>query len=233
MRQRLDWRATESVPEREEILRLQGIDPDVAVPARIAALVDEAVAMYVALAQPRAIVADIPAAEFADVYHGDGRNAPETPLAVIYPRARHLAMMVATVGPRVSGSIHDLFERHDVALGCMLDAVASAAADRLADLAAERYLATLAGAGDLRVLVYSPGYCGWHITGQRALFRWLQPDAVGVELNMSCLMQPLKSVSGVLVAGPGDIHKFRPTYDFCDDCQDKHCRGRMASVLRS
>ena len=28
-------------------------------------------------------------------------------------------------------------------------------------------------------------------------------------------MEPLKSVSGVLVAGPAGIHRFAPTYPFC------------------
>ena len=37
----------------------------------------------------------------------------------------------------------------------------------------------------------------------------------------------------VLTVGAADIHKFRPTYSFCDPCQDKHCRGRMASVLKA
>jgi hypothetical protein len=36
----------------------------------------------------------------------------------------------------------------------------------------------------------------------------------------------------VLVAGPAGIHKFRPTYSFCETCQQKQCRDRMASVLR-
>ena len=113
----------------------------------------------------------------------------------------------------------------------MLDAVASAAADRLADLLAAR-CETASGEERIRVLPYSPGYCGWHVSGQRALFAYLDPSDIGVLLNASCLMQPLKSVSAVLVGGAADIHKFRPTYAFCEPCQDKHCRGRMASVLK-
>jgi hypothetical protein len=114
----------------------------------------------------------------------------------------------------------------------MLDAVASAAADRLADLLAGRFAAA-GHSTNVRVLPYSPGYCGWHVSGQRALFRYLQPEEIGIRLNASCLMQPLKSVSAVLVGGAPDIHKFRPTYSFCDACQDKHCRGRMASMVKA
>ena len=52
----------------------------------------------------------------------------------------------------------------------------------------------------------------------------------GVTLNASCLMQPLKSVSGVLVAGERDIHDFVQDYDFCDVCTTHHCRLRITSL---
>jgi cobalamin-dependent methionine synthase I len=231
VRQRVQWTAAESLPARADVLRLQGIGDDVEVPVRIDILLDKAIDRYLALTEPRAILASISIAEFERLYQGDGHNAPDTPLEQVYPRASRLALTAATVGAGVSAAVVDLFDQRDVALGCMLDAVASAAADRLADLLAERFAA---GGGDnLRVLPYSPGYCGWHVSGQRALFRRLQPEEIGILLNTSCLMQPLKSVSAVLVGGAADIHKFRPTYSFCDPCQDKHCRGRMASVLKA
>ena len=68
--------------------------------------------------------------------------------------------------------------------------------------------------------------------GQRNLFARLGPGAIGVTLNDSCLMTPIKSVSGVLVAGAGEIHRFRPDFDFCDECKTRACGVRMASVLK-
>lgn len=62
------------------------------------------------------------------------------------------------------------------------------------------------------------------------LFERLQPVEIGVTLAASCLMNPLKSVSGVLVAGPARVHRFRPTFPFCDACATHACRVRMASV---
>ena len=61
------------------------------------------------------------------------------------------------------------------------------------------------------VLRYSPGYCGWHVSGQINLFNTLTPEKIGITLGESCLMNPLKSVSGVLVAGPPNIHISTPT----------------------
>lgn len=232
MRRRIEWTPAESLPARADVLRLQGIEDDTDVPVRIDILLDKAIERYRTLAEPRAVMAEISIDDFAHVFAGDGYNAADTPLAAIYPHARALALMAATVGFPVSAAVLDLFDQRDIALGCMLDSVASAAADRLADLLAGQLAATDSG-GTLSVLPYSPGYCGWHVSGQRALFRYLDPDDIGVRLNTSCLMQPLKSVSGVLVGGPAEIHKFRPTYAFCDPCAEKHCRERMASVLRA
>lgn len=234
MRQPAEWTPAESVPARAEVLRLQGVPPDGEVPPRIDALVDRAMAVYLELAEPRAIVGEMSAEEFAEIYRGDGRNSHETPLEVIFPKADRLALFAATVGAPVTARTHELFDRHELALACMLDSVASAAADRLAELLGPRYL-TMAGddgAREWRVLAYSPGYCGWHVSGQRKLFGFLRPEAIGITLNASCLMLPLKSVSGVLVVGPGRIHTFHPTYSFCETCREKQCRDRMASVLK-
>jgi hypothetical protein len=231
MRQRLEWTPAESAPGRPEVLRLQGLPRDGTPSPRTAALFVEARAAYLATAVPRAVVGEISREAFAEVYRGEGRNAPGTPLAEVYPKARRLALFAVTVGARVTADIRALFERNEPALAAMLDSVASAAADRLADLLGPRYLAWIgeAGTGGWRALSYSPGYCGWHVTGQRRLFAQLQPGEIGVTLNASCLMQPLKSVSGVLVAGPQEIHVFAPSYPFCTECRDQTCRGRSAS----
>ncbi len=77
---------------------------------------------------------------------------------------------------------------------------------------------------------YSPGYCGWHVSGQMALFDYLGPDAVGITLTESFLMHPLKSVSGVIVAGQPDIHRFVHDFPFCAACTGKECRERIGSL---
>ena len=153
----------------------------------------------------------------------------------VYPRAEGLALFVATLGEAVPARIRHLFDEEELAVAYMLDAVASAGADLLADRLAERYRRRARRSGgwrDARVLPYSPGYCGWPTRGQRPLFDALRPGEIGVTLNDSCLMSPLKSVSGVLVAGPGEAHRFRPDFPFCDDCRTHECGPRMASVLK-
>jgi hypothetical protein len=198
---------------------------------RIAALVEEAYGLYTELAAPIGLRAEVTLADFAHIYRGEGANAPETPLATIYPRAKQLALFAVTLGEPISARIAELFEARDFALGSLLDSVASAAADQSAAVAEAGYAAELlaqgaCGPGD-RTLRYSPGYCGWHVSGQRALFAHLKPEAIGISLRESCLMQPLKSVSGVIVCGPAAIHEFADDYYFCADCTTRGCRERM------
>ena len=235
MRQRFAWTAAESLPERAEVLRLQGVPVEKDLPPRIGALLEAALAACLETAEPRAIIGGISREEFRDVYRGEGRNAPETPLETVLDGAERLALFVATLGGAVTARIRDLFGRNEPAQAAMLDSVASAAADRLTVLLAERFPGPAVGAGvnRTRVLAYSPGYCGWHVSGQRALFASLDPGEIGVTLNSSCLMEPLKSVSGVLVAGPAGIHLFAPAYPFCGDCGDQPCRARSAAFSTS
>jgi hypothetical protein len=223
MKERIDWDAADTLPEPREVLLLQGIPASMEPPPRVLAILGEATEAYLDTAEPRALVADISQEAFARVYRGEGRNAPVTPIEAVVRKADALALFVATAGGGVTERIRSLFARNEPALAVMLDSVASAAADRLSTLLAARRPAGRPGL----TLGYSPGYCGWHVTGQRALFEFLGAGSIGVTLNASCLMDPLKSVSGVLADGPEDIHQFAPGYEFCADCRTKPCLSRI------
>jgi hypothetical protein len=174
--------------------------------------------------------------EFAAIYDRAGRNDAATPMRDILPRAGAEALFAATLGPAVDESIRACFREGDAATGCMLDVYASGAADRLADLIAGRFREDVAqrpAAAPVVVLPYSPGYCGWDVTGQTALFARLQPEEIGVRLNANCLMQPIKSVSGVLIAGPLDTHRFRPKYPCCAPCGTHECRRRIDAARKA
>jgi len=225
---------TEALPEAREVLAAQELPEGDALAPRLHRLLEEAMGTAAALAEPRAVCEELPAERFEAVLAP--LDVPRDGLVVgqVYPRAQALALFVATLGEPLPARIRQLFDDDALAQAWMLDAVASAGADLLADRLAERYRRALAARGmdEVRVLPYSPGYCGWPTQGQRPLFDALRPEEIGVTLNDSCLMSPIKSVSGVLVAGPGEAHKFRPDFPFCDSCQTRECGRRMASVLR-
>jgi hypothetical protein len=230
----LEFQATDLAPARDAVLERLGMPAGADLSERTEPLYPEAAALLAASAAPAGVLADIGLAEFRTVYAGEGRNAPRSPVADICGRAEHLALFAVTLGEPTSRQLERRFAERDFALAYVLDAMASVAADDLADLAERRYAAMLRERGwaapDGAALRYSPGYCGWDVTGQRKLFAYLKPEEIGLTLTESCLMTPLKSVSGVIIAGPRAIHRFPPTYDFCERCEDRTCRSRLRAL---
>ncbi len=228
--------AVRSAPHRDVVLGSQGIPRGHKVSEQIEALMERAVAFYESLCRPRGIMAEISLGDFLEVFDGEGENTLPAPLPGIVEKADGLALFAATVGEPISTKIQDLFQEKDPATACILDSIASERAEAAATLLAAEFGDLLQREGRLdldgAVLPYCPGYCGWHITGQRKLFAFLAPEKIGISLSASCLMSPLKSVSGVLVAGEPAIHDFNNDFDFCFDCTSWECRTRIASLTQ-
>jgi len=233
MREILEYEIEDLIPTVEAVLQRQGIPRNTKPEDKIVDLVSKAGQVFVETAEPTGLVMDVSVEEFAEIYAGNGLNEPETPVAEIYPKAEYLALFAITLGQSLSDSINELFEDNDFALASMLDAIGSEATE-LAGLATESdYLEQLNNVGpkERQVLRYSPGYCGWHISGQEALFEALEPEEIGIELTDSFLMQPIKSISGVMIVGPPEIHDFVISYKFCDNCKTRDCRQRIKRVF--
>jgi hypothetical protein len=233
MREELTFTAADCKPPTAEILKCQGIPADTKVDKRIEALIEGALTDYLRVAQPRALLLEVSAADFDKIYAGEGDNESFTPVAEIYPQAERLALFALTIGEEISARIEWLFGQNDFAQGSMLDSVASAGADQVADLVERYYLERVVGSDSPVALRFSPGYCGWHVSGQRRLFAALQPDSIGLTLRASHLMEPLKSISGVIIVGQPSIFEFEDSYDFCAACQDHSCQERQPTGLRT
>jgi hypothetical protein len=72
---------------------------------------------------------------------------------------------------------------------------------------------------------FSPGYCGWNLTEQHKLFSLLPSNVCNISLNDSCLMFPLKSISGIIGIGENVNEK---VYS-CDVCNRKDCFRRKST----
>lgn len=222
-------------PHRNLVLKRQGVPEGHQISHRVENLVEKAISHYESLAEPKGIIAEISPSDFVDVFEGEGRNDTPAPLQEIVKKADRLALFAATLGDAVSMKIQELFQENDPATACMLDGIASDRAESAANLMAELFLESLfqkeAVDPEARALSYSPGYCGWHITGQKKLFSFLSPETIDISLNESSLMSPIKSVSGVLVVGHPEIHDFDNDFGFCLDCVTWECRSRIASLF--
>ncbi len=242
MKTSLTFSSREIAPEPGAVYGHQGIPATAQIPTHVEALYAKALDRFEVTVDPRGVVAPITRTDFEDVYEGEGRNELTTPVGDIVPRADYLALFAVTLGPRISAEIEERFHANDFAQAYMLDSIASVAADRAADILQDRYEGSLGrqrertlakspqSKSSLGVLRYSPGYCGWHVSGQRKLFDYLRPGRIGLSLRTSFLMAPLKSVSGLLAAGPKEIHDFPDTYDFCSHCATRGCRERIQEL---
>ena len=232
MRKAIQFDVHEVTPSAAEVLESQGMAGRAILPVRIITLVDSALDLFRQLAEPRGLMEDWPIPDFEAVYNGNGLNSPEGPIPNIVTRADGLALFAATLGNALIAKSNELFAAGGPALGFMLDAVTSSGAERLGKLMGQRFLellpVELRRSKKLKAQYYSPGHCGWHISGQAKLFEALRPEEIGVSLKANHVMLPVKSISGILVVGEMQIHRFRPNFPFCKDCKERKCIKRLA-----
>jgi hypothetical protein len=233
MRKIINISRSETVPSQIDTFLLQGNPRHTRPPQNIVSLFEKAEKIFMECAEPAGIVADISKSEFIKVYKGESRNEKRSPVAEISERADYLALFAVTIGQATQDKISELFENGELTLGIMLDAVASAAAEMAADEVERKYLEQLRVgnqvANSTAVLRYSPGYCGWHVSGQKKLFEFLRPSEIGITLLESFLMTPLKSISGVLLTGKKEIHIIEADYAFCSQCKTHSCQQRIGA----
>jgi len=66
---------------------------------------------------------------------------------------------------------------------------------------------------------FSPGYCGWNVSGQHNLFKLIPEGECGIHLTSSALMQPIKSISGIIGIG----ERVKQKEYFCHLCNMQGC----------
>ena len=143
-------------------------------------------------------------------------------------RADHVAVFAATIGPAFEEWARATMAE-DPAQGFIADAVGSAVAEALADRLHDRIERAVALRGWKVTNRYSPGYCGWSVAEQHQLFALLPAGFCGIALSESALMQPFKSVSGLIGVGAGAKHA-----DYlCDVCRAPDCTYRRYHERRT
>jgi len=234
MREIIHFSIKDIKPDVGAVLKKQGLSTRTEPPERINALFNTAINLFYELAVPVGIISEVSISEFELIYRGEGQNEKTTPIDKIVRRADNLALFAITLGEEVSRKINELFKLNEFALGSILDSVASEGTEKAGDITENHFFEYLIKNGEAtastRILRYSPGYCGWHISGQKKLFEFLHPEDIGISLRNSFLMQPLKSISGVLIAGQKEIHCFKDNFPFCRGCTRRTCRERIKSL---
>lgn len=173
--------------------------------------VREAADRALSLAQPRARWVSVPDEIVGDLF--PNQTAVEE-IANAGPRWA----FIATIGNALETQSKALLADGHYLEGVLLDAAGSVTADTFCD----RVEATCAGGENSAR--FSPGYCSWSLEAQRTLFSILRPEELGISLRPSMLMEPLKSVSGIVVCAPKKALRVAP--EVCRDCDAKGCTRR-------
>jgi hypothetical protein len=129
------------------------------------------------------------------------------------------AIFFCTAGKEIGNRSRKAMEERDLLRGYIYDVIGSEIAEAAADLMQDELEKELNTEGLKMTNRYSPGYCGWDVAEQHKLFRLVPDNYCGIRLTESALMDPVKSVSGII--GIGANVKFNPYT--CRMCNMKDC----------
>jgi len=210
-------------PNRSELMRYLGYSRSKAQTKLLPELFERALIAGQAALQPRGAycIYRIDQSEPDCLFLGGASLAGQ--VTTFLKSADRVVVFVVTAGHRISELSQEASARRDVATNWALDALGSWAAEAAVEALMLRLARDLVPSETLSAR-YSPGYCGISLTEQEALFKLVPADSIGVSLLPSMLMQPLKSVSGLVGIGARD--RIEPAGVPCDNCSAEPCTMR-------
>ncbi|OLB52928.1 MAG: hypothetical protein AUH99_03820 [Candidatus Rokubacteria bacterium 13_2_20CM_2_70_11] len=217
----------------DEVLRFQGYKRGLDVPTReVLALFDAAQTLGRRLMEPRAVV------RWVAVTRREGDTLEAGGVALTIPgierawgSVAELAAAVCTIGESLERRSAELWEARELPLAVMLDSVGSGAVESLAEYVNDMLCQDGIARGVKVTNRVSPGYGAWDVAQQRELFRLCPAEAIGVHLNASCFMTPVKSIS--LLAGAGVAARVDHYFSQCGRCWMRDCAYRRAPARRT
>jgi hypothetical protein len=136
------------------------------------------------------------------------------------------ALFITTAGNSFDAWVKGKASGGDALAEYLCSSIGSVIADKVADLVQEEINNYAVKLGKGITNRYSPGYCSWNIREQRGIFDLLQAERIGVKLTPSFLMQPIKSISGIIGIGTGKV----PGPYMCDLCNMTNCLVKKAKA---
>lgn len=144
--------------------------------------------------------------------------------------AEQYALFTASAGMEFENLQHALEDEGDMVKCYLADCMGSIIAEKTADCMEIALQHAIDPQGWRHTNRFSPGYCGWHVREQPDLFSLFPtPHPCGIHLTDSCLMVPIKSVSGVIGIGP-NVKKLEYS---CGLCDYKNCYKRRKPAAKT
>jgi hypothetical protein len=143
-------------------------------------------------------------------------------------KSEDIALFICTAGPAIGEMSRRSMKEGDLLKGYIYDVVGSGVVENAADRMHEELKSEATARGKKITNRFSPGYCGWDVAEQHKLFSFFRDNFCGITLTESALMNPVKSVSGIIGIGRNVIYA---PYQ-CHLCEDKNCiyRNRKTQV---
>ena len=140
-----------------------------------------------------------------------------------------IAAFVCTAGAGIEQWSKQMMVANDPLKGFIADILGSVVVETAIDYIQQKLSDEMKQASLKITNRYSPGYCGWLTQEQHKLFSLLPEGICDISLTESALMQPIKSVSGVI--GIGANVRFNPYT--CQLCDATNCvyRNRKSVIL--
>lgn len=115
--------------------------------------------------------------------------------------ANGIAIFVCTAGEIISRRAKQLMDQGDALGGYVADVMGSVLVEKIKGKLHRHLIESIAPEGLSATNSYCPGYCTWGVHEQRILFSFLPERFCQVSLSDFCMMQPVKSLSGVIGVG--------------------------------
>ncbi|MCU0378688.1 MAG: methionine synthase [Bacteroidales bacterium] len=141
-------------------------------------------------------------------------------------KAEEIALFTCTAGPEIGAMSHHSMKNGDLLRGYIYDVIGSEVVETAADRMQYELKERMAMLGKKITNRFSPGYCGWDVAEQHKLFSFFKDNFCGITLTESALMNPVKSVSGII--GIGSDVRYSPYQ--CKLCDDKNCLYRRKGL---
>jgi hypothetical protein len=139
-----------------------------------------------------------------------------------------VAIFLCTAGQEIGVRSRQTMQERDFLKGYIYDVIGSEIVETASDLMQADLERIILGSGKRITNRYSPGYCGWDVGEQHKLFQLIPENYCGIKLTPSALMDPVKSVSGIIGIGK-NVRNNPYTCRMCkqEDCAYRRVREKM------
>lgn len=133
--------------------------------------------------------------------------------------AEKIAVFICTAGQGFSDYSGKYNKEGEYLKGYIVDTMGSVVVEKSMDFIQSELEKQVQSEGMKITNRYSPGYCNWPVDDQKQLFSLVPAHTCEISLSASCLMVPIKSVSGIIGIG----RNVRKSSYSCDICNNLTC----------